>query len=112
VRLNRLWPALIYVVAAVLVHGLHDHHGAERATAECLESCADSRTHLSGHSAPTSQDSLADCPACQFRSEPQCLEFSPPIFLRQSVAITVSLSALPPPAWPSRSLSCRAPPRA
>jgi hypothetical protein len=108
-RLTRFWPAFLYAAAAVLAQGLHNHHGAEPAT-QCEASCADTHTHLSGHSAPDAGHAPSDCLACQFRSEPQCLELSPPSFLGQGVAAIAPNSEVPPSEWPSRSLSCRAPP--
>jgi hypothetical protein len=109
-RWSRWWPALGYVLATVLVQCVHEHHGASEA-ARCDATCADDRTHLSGHTAPDSSHSLSDCLACHFCGEPHLWQIERPVYLRQSV--TATAIELPSRAFsrPRLSISCRAPPR-
>jgi hypothetical protein len=110
-RWSRWWPAAGYVLATVLVQCVHEHHGAVEA-ARCDVTCADDRTHLSGHTAPDSSHAPSDCLACQFRGEPHLwLQIQPPVYLRPSVTVAATESPSRAPSRPGRSISCRAPPR-
>jgi hypothetical protein len=110
-RWKRWCPAFFYVLATVWAQGLHDHHGSA-AAARCAASCTDTRTHLSGHSAPDLGHSPADCLACQFRAEPQCGLLTYPILLPRRITVAVVTSLPAAASWPSRWIACRAPPRA
>ena len=110
-RWSRWWPALLYVAAAVLAQSFHDHHGAAEAAARCEASCADTRTHLSGHSAPDLGHAPSDCLACQYRAEHHSWIPTAPLFLRPSAALAADESSPPASPRPFRRASCRAPPR-
>ncbi|MBV8228926.1 MAG: hypothetical protein JO329_02970 [Planctomycetaceae bacterium] len=110
---KRWWLALLYVLATVLVQGVHDHGGTdESAVAHHDPDCADLCRHVAGHPSPDLSHAPGHCLACQYRAEPHSCAPAPPLPGRPSVS-AAAVSSLPlAPSRTLRRISCRAPPRA
>lgn len=112
-RNARRWLVVAYTLVTILTSCAH-HHGSDGdgASARCLESCRDSRLHLSGHASPGLDYPANDCLACQFRAEHQMAE--PSASLSFDARSGAPIAPFGPPTSRRSSplrLSCRAPPR-
>lgn len=112
VRSPRYWLALCYVLATVLVQGVHVHGPEDpaKALARHEAGCSDPRPHVAGHEAPDLSHAAEHCPACQFRADHHVLPFARPEFFRPCVALPTRADGRV--GWTTTSLghTCRAPP--
>ncbi|MBX6315449.1 MAG: hypothetical protein IRY99_21435 [Isosphaeraceae bacterium] len=113
-RDSRLWLALGYLLATLLVQVPHRHtaEATDEAAPRCLASCFDARVHLSGHRAPDLEHPRTDCPACQFRAQHPVSEASVARPLLLTVEAAPDYREGPVAAIAIDRPSCRAPPRA
>lgn len=103
--------AAAYTLAALLVHGAHDHGvDSDANVAQHEAGCDDLRLHLSGHPSPDLGHHPIDCAACQFRTNHHVWQFTLPAFVQPSRALAVESSSIPARTAPFRLFSSRAPP--
>ncbi len=109
---RRGWLTLLYVLATVLVQGVHDHGGTDKsAVAYHGPGCADLGLHVAGHPAPDLSHAPDHCLACQYRAEPHSCAPAPPSPELSSISVAAVSSPALAPSSSLRRISCRAPPR-
>ena len=110
---KRGWLALLYVLATVLVQGVHDHGGTdESAVAYHDPGCADLCPHVAGHPSPDLSHAPDYCLTCQYRATPHSCAPTPPSLERPSASVAAVSSPALALSKTLRRITCRAPPRA
>lgn len=112
---ERRWLALIYVLATLLVQGMHHHdHGWSDISAVAWydPGCANLCPQMAGHPSPNLGHAPSHCLACQYRAEPHSCALAPPSLEGPSVSVAAVSCLVLAPSRTLRRISCRSPPLA